>query len=217
MWTLIKRELSETWVFMIGLSILTILASITIVLNVWYQYTVDERPPLGIHHDLSVAWFSLILLFFSLGFTCLGNYQMNRDRKNKISTFLITLPVSRLTVYLARVGCGLVCLAAVTLALTVVTAVTFLKFPRLIPLDTGYLWRMVGLLICLCGACYSFGLLTGWSGNKYFSSLGALGLTVLTISVVLFKGISCETFILLSVISMTALIRTWYKYTESSL
>jgi ABC-type transport system involved in multi-copper enzyme maturation permease subunit len=217
MWTLIRREWKDARVVVLGMSILVALSAVTIISSVWYEYVIDSRPPIGIPVDLAMGWFSLILALLPLGFNAMGNYQMRGDRKNKISTYLCTLQASRRKIYLSRVVSGLLCVIFATLVLIVTTAITFRLFPRLIAIDSAYLWRMAAMLFCLSWAGYSLGLQTGWSNNKYLTSLGGAGLTILVMSMVMFKGIANESLILLTVISTLALIRAWYKYSESSL
>jgi hypothetical protein len=217
MWTLIKRELKDARVVILAMSILVALSAIAIMASVWHEYMTDYRPPVGIPMNLAMGWFSLILALITLGFNVMGGYQMRVDRKNKISTYLCTLHASRRKIYLSRICSGLLCVTFATLLLIVTTAVTFRLFPRLIDIDADYLWRMAAMLFCLSCTGYSLGLQTGWSNNKYLTSLGGAGLTILVMSMVMFKGIANESLILLAVISTLALIRAWYKYSESSL
>jgi ABC-type transport system involved in multi-copper enzyme maturation permease subunit len=215
--TLLKREFDDMRVAILSISILTLLFIPAIVLPVWSVYSNNYRPPLTAPNEISSVWFFIILIFFPMVFTSLANHRMNSDRRNKISTYLSTLATSRLQIFLARFIAGLICILAVLLVFAITTALSLNFFPPVTSIDTSLLYRTAAAFFCLCLAGYSLGLMTGWSPNKYLTSIGALALILLTLSVILFKGLSVVAMLILLTLAASAVLIAWYKYSTSSL
>jgi hypothetical protein len=69
----------------------------------------------------------------------------------------------------------------------------------------------------LAFACYCIGLQSGWNSSAITPSLGALGLACIFAPLVFVKGFGLEIVVILVLFIAASLIRTWYKFTTTSL
>ncbi len=210
MYALIKREIRDHAVFFIGA---VILAASLIGLAV---------PALDNHRTMEAAAFSsgggvIALVVVVLGLFAMGSVQMYTDKIRKISAFVSTLPVSRSRILLAKICAGILVLLTTLVPLAVAVAILLQINAPPVPMYWA-LARDVFAGVFLAGfACYCIGLQVGWNSGKVAPALGGLGLTCILASLIVIKGFAPEIMIILSLFIAASLIRTWHKFTSSSL
>jgi len=147
----------------------------------------------------------------------LGATQMYGDRTHKVSALLGTLAVTRNRILVARVLVGVLTILA-SLAPLVVTTVILL---RLFVPEARFWYRMIGEVsatVALTGfACYCAGLLIGWTNSRAWLIAGNPLLLVVIVSLVYVKGFGPEVMVVLLVLIVAMLLRTWHKFTSASL
>jgi len=158
-----------------------------------------------------------ILIILVLGFSAMGVTQMYLDRNRRISAFLSALPVTRSRILTARIVTGLLAILIVLVPL----AITAIVLGRLtgppIPISSGYIDDILTTVFLMTFACYCLGLLTGWTANKIAPTFGALGLNLVLVSLVFVKGFGPDIKLLLVLVIVACLIRTWHKFMSTSL
>ena len=213
MLTLIKREIQDHNVYILGAVILTaILICLTVfaAYNIVYQYD----------HEDAVTYIGLslpVIVMLMIGFSGMGISQMYTDRARKISAFLSTLPVSRSQILLARIVTGILAILIVALPFVITSMVmTYLLAPP-IPVFSSMIFDIFTVIFLLGFACYCLGLMTGWTAGKIAPTLGCLGLTFILTSLIIVKGFGPCTKGILILIIVACLIRTWQKFITTSL
>ena len=165
----------------------------------------------------AILYSTLLLLASFVGFSILGAAQMYGDRARRISPLLSTLAVTRHRILAARVLVGIL---AVLLA-TVPVLATAVILLRMFAPPLEFYRRMVveiSLTAVLMGtACYSVGLLVGWTTNRAWLILGNFLLLILCVSLIGVKGFGPEAMLILLVFITAVLGRTWHKFTSASL
>ncbi|MFA5864341.1 MAG: hypothetical protein WC975_06605 [Phycisphaerae bacterium] len=219
MLTLIKRELREFGVIFIVAPlilffafVITISAS-TIIHN---EVEYNKFPPLGLPENM-VTVFQFVVFLLPVISTLFGAGQMYSDRNKKISTFLVTLATDRRRILIAKLIIGVISILA-SICLFVITDAVLLRIvPRLIPLDTGFITRMISLALVLNLAGYSVGLSMGWGEGRLLRFVGSLLITILLMTIVIYKGLSLETLSILAILALAFFIRTWQRFMSTSL
>jgi hypothetical protein len=208
MFTLIKREIEDTRVFFIGVGVLAVIFGALF----FYQQFYDEK-----YEDGIVGFGTVIAVPLALAFCAMGAAQMYWDKTKKISALLATLAVNRGQIFTARVIAGvlLVLIGFVPIAGTIIMAVSrgVAPFP---PAHRGLYYEVLIPAILLGFACYSIGLQFGWTSNRIIPSLGALGLSLILIPVILIKGFGWEIYAILVFLIAACLIRAWYKFSTAA-
>lgn len=152
-----------------------------------------------------------------LGLCSLGLAQMHGDRAHRISPLLSTLAVTRNRILAARVLVGGL---AVLLAFVPVIVTSTILLRAVMP-PLAFYERMlveVSLTILLAGlACYSVGLLVGWSTNRLWLVGGGALLFILVLSLLWIKGFGADTMLLLLLVTGALLLRVWHVFTSASL
>lgn len=213
MFTLIKREIDSIKIYVFVIAALT---TAIIVPIVFQMISFADKPPIGIPVPLfHLFWLPLAILPFLSA--RVGSFQMYFDRNRKISSFLSTLPTTRCRLLIARIltGCACILLAIVPLILTDIILLTY--YPRLIPIDLGLLVRMFVVAVLLNLAAYSLGLLLGWHPTRLIRYFAAIVLAAPLIAIVIVKGFGLQTSLLLILVTLAALTRTYQQYTETPL
>ena len=213
MLTLIKREIQDHNVYILGAVILTaILICLTVfaAYNIVYQYD----------HEDAVTYIGLslpVIVMLMIGFSGMGISQMYTDRARKTSAFLSTLPVSRSQILLARIVTGILAILIVVLPFVITSMVmTYLLAPP-IPVFSSMIFDIFTVIFLLGFACYCLGLMNGWTAGKIAPTLGCLGLTFILTSLIIVKGFGPCTKGILILIIVACLIRTWQKFITTSL
>jgi hypothetical protein len=212
MFTLIKREIEDNRVFFIGAIILALIFSVLVV----YQQFDDGKYESV--ESVIVNFGTMISVLLVMAFCAMGAAQMYWDKTKKVSALLATLAVNRSQIFTARVIAGflLVLIGFVPIAETIITAVS--KFGEAFtPIHRGVYFAILVPAFVLGFACYCIGLQAGWTSNRVTAILGALGLSVILIPVILIKGFGWEIYAILVFLIAACLIRAWHKFSSSAL
>jgi hypothetical protein len=211
MFTLIIREIEDNWVFFLSVIILAVILSSIVV----YQQFYDADKEV---YKIIVACGTAISILLVIVFCAMGAAQMYWDKTKKVSALLATLAVTRKHIFIARIIAGflLVLIGFVPIAETIITAIskTFVAFPSV---HSGLYFEILIPAFLLGFACYCIGLQTGWTSNRTTAILGALGLSVILIPVILIKGFGWEIYAILFFLTAACLIRAWYKFSTAAL
>ena len=213
MLTLIKREITDHNVYFLGAVILT---SILLCLTVFAAYKIVYQ----YDHEDAVTYIGLslpVIMMLMIGFSGMGVSQMYTDRARKISAFLSTLPVSRNQILLARIITGILVILIIVLPFIITSMVMTYLFASPIPFFPGMIFDIFVAIFLLGFACYCLGLMTGWTAGKIAPTLGCLGLTFILTTLIIVKGFGPSAKGILIMIIVACLIRTWQKFTSTSL
>lgn len=210
MFALIKREIHDHVLYFIAAAALSVIL-IIVLTSLAYHY--DNR----IMRELQTEPVIPFVVIIMLGFCAMGVSQMYTDRTRRISAFVSTLPVTRTQILLARIITGILTILILFVPLIVTIVFLLRMFGPPIPMYTGIVFDMSTLAFLMTFACYCIGLQTGWSSSKVTPTLGALVLTCILVPLILIKGFGWEIIAILVVLITALLIRTWQKFTSTSL
>ena len=214
MLTLIKREFLAVLPFLVlPLSFAFLVITVVISKTV---YSMQHMPPTGISPTMYEAfWMPIFILpFISAG---MGAQQMYSDRSKKISAFLCTLATSRSRILTARIIVGSSQFLLVLMAMVITDVLLLARFPSLVPFDVTFLIMLFVTAATVNLACYSIGLLIGFSANRFLPILGSILLTAALIALVIIKGFGLQSNLILLAVAGAAMFRTWQKYSTASL
>jgi hypothetical protein len=209
MFTLIKREIEDNYMFFIGTLLLT---AFSVVMFFWMLYYSgrDEGP------FVLLPFYSAILGMMI--FCGMGISQMYFDKEKKISALLATLAVNRGQIFAARVITGilLILIGLVPLLAVTVTAVLTKS------IEPSHSFRLlypgVSVPVFLLGfACYCIGLQAGWTSNRLIPTLVAIGLSFILVSVIFVKGFGWEIYAILVLFIAACLICAWHTFVSAPL
>lgn len=210
MFALIRREIRDHIAFFIGAVILSgILIGISV--SVLYQF---ERFGPAMRDTGAVI---VVVTIIIIGFFAMGAIQMYTDRTRRISAFVLTLPVGRGRILLARMAAGILAILILLVPLAVATIILLRLFTPPIPAYSGMLLEVFAGTFLAAFACYCIGLQAGWNSNRLGPSLGGLGLTCVLVSIILVKGYGLHVTVILVLFIAASLIRTWHTFTSTPL
>ncbi|MCK4627683.1 MAG: hypothetical protein KAT56_01705 [Sedimentisphaerales bacterium] len=214
MLTLIKREILAVLPFL-ALPLLFAFLVITVVIS-QTVYRMQYMPSTGISSIMyEVFWMPIFALpFISAG---IGAHQMYSDRSGKISAFLCTLTTSRSRILTARIIVGTSQFLLVLMAMAITYALLRARFPSLVPFDVTFLIMLFITAATVNLACYSIGLLIGFSANRFLPIMGSILLVATLIALVIVEGFGLQSNLILLVVAGAAMFRTWQKYATASL
>ncbi len=210
MLTLIKREVRDHALFFIGsimISVVLIVLSIaTLEGHDWIEEAAFDSP-VG----------AIVLTIIVFGFFAMGAVQMDTDRIRKISAFISILSVNRNRILLAKIIAGLlaILISIIPLAVTV-TILLRIQAPP-IPVIYVMVLEIFSGTFLMTLACYFIGLQAGWNSGRLTPAIIGLVLTCILSTLILIKGFTPETMVILSLFIVTSLIRTWYLFTTTPL
>jgi ABC-type transport system involved in multi-copper enzyme maturation permease subunit len=213
MLTLIMREIEDNRVFFIAAILLMVIFGILLFYQQFYDQTNEDRMI-----ALAVG-FSVLL---PIAFCAMGAAQMFGDRTKKISALLATLAVNRGQIFTARIIAGtlLVLIGFATIAGAIITAISHNKwiapFPPL-KAPIGLYFEILIPALLLGFASYCIGLQVGWTQNKLMPTLGALGLSIILIPVIVIKSFGWEIYAILIVLIAACITRAWHKFSTTAL
>jgi hypothetical protein len=217
MFTLIKREISDNLVYFIGAAALSALIVFVFSVTAYHQ----DAELSGTRFFSSAAMgLSVPAMVVSAILLCgMGSSQMHIDKNRHISSFLATLPITRQRILVARLIAGL--LVVLTLTVPILIAATFiasmLVSPFILPVVNNTILTGFLCVSLLAYACYCIGLQTGWTSNRITPTLGALVLTLVLLPIIAIKGIGAQAIIILILFITASIVRTWVKFTSTSL
>ncbi len=207
---LIKNEIHDYIAYFFGtLTFSVILIGISI--SIIYNYKSVELPLFSIGLGI------LVITIVILGFCVMGAIQMYTDRTRNISAFLLTLPVRRGEILIARIVTGF--LAILTFFVPATIAVVFLSRLLIhpIPMYDGMVFEISESVLLMAFACYCLGLQTGWSSNKVTHRLGGLVLTFILVPLIVVKGFGYHSNIILILLIIASLVRIRHKFMSTTL
>lgn len=209
MLTLIKREIQDHIVYFFGAAIFT---TILIIITVFAVYDMGRD-------SVIYTGFSLpVIVVVMIGFSSMGVLQMYTDRTRKISAFLTTLPVSRNKILLARIITGILAILILILPLIITSmALLYLYAPPIQQINSSITLDIFVVVFLIGFACYCLGLMTGWTTGKIAPVMAFLVLTFILSSLILVKGFGPYAKGIIILFIVTCLIRTWQKFTSTSL
>jgi ABC-type transport system involved in multi-copper enzyme maturation permease subunit len=210
MFTLIKREIEDNMAYFLAaalFSALIIIASLAVI----YQRNSDNIIELSLSFLLPT--FPLMLV----GFAAMGVSHMYMDKSRKISGFLSTLPVSRKRILLARIITGILAILILLVPLAVTTVILQRLFAPSYPVYAYFIPEIFTGVLLMGFACYCLGLQTGWTSGKVVPTLGGIVLTCVLVTLIFFKGFGLDTIVILLLLIIASLIRTWQKFMSASL
>ncbi len=214
MLTLIKREFLAVLPFLA----LPLSFALFVIVSVISQtvYRMQYMPPTGISPVMYKAfWLPIFVLpFISAG---MGAQQMYSDRSKKISAFLCTLATSRSRILTARIIVGSSQFLLVLMAMVITDVLLLARFESLVPFDITFLIMLFITAATVNLACYSIGLLIGFSTNRFLPILGSILLVAALIALIIVKGFGLQSNLILLVVAGAAMFRTWQKYATTSL
>jgi len=210
MFALIRREIRDHIAFFIGAVILSgILVGVSI--SVLYEFDRIGRMVSRLQAMISVVTIIII------GFFAMGAIQMYTDRTRRISAFVLTLPVGRGRILLARTAAGTLAILALLVPLAIATMILLRLFTPPIPVYSRMLLEVFAGTFLAAFACYCIGLQAGWNSNRLGPSLGGLGLTCVLVSIILLKGYGLHVTVILVLFIAASLVRTWHTFTSTPL
>lgn len=211
MFTLIKREIEDNYVFFIVVIIFALFFSGLLIWHLYYDKTYDVP---------FIALPVLSAVICVLLFCAMGAAQMYSDRTKKVSALLATLAVSRGQIFAARVITGvlLVLIGFISTAETVMIAILTSKFiaPPFLHAPGELYFKILIPALLLEFAGYCIGLQAGWTSGKIRPTLGALGLACILFPLVVIKGFGWEIYPILAGLILACIIRAWYKYSTAA-
>jgi hypothetical protein len=212
MFTLIIREIEDNRVFFVAVVILAVIFGALIVYEQFYGIEKYE--------SFIIPFGAMISVPLGMAFCGMGAAQMYGDKTKKFSALLATLAVNRGHIFAARVIAGflLVIIGFVPIVVTAIAAVSELgkQFP-FAPIHKGIYFEILIPALLLGFACYCIGLQAGWTSNRVTAILGALGLSLILIPVILIKGFGWEIYAILVLLIAACLIRAWYRFSTAAL
>jgi hypothetical protein len=206
MFTLIIREIEDNRVFFFAAVIPAVIFGALFVYEQFYDQTYNVVIGLGMFISIPMA----------MAFCAMGATQMYRDKTKKISALLATLAVNRGQIFTARVIAGflLVLIGFVPIAGAIISVASKHSVPFLS--NHGLYYEILIPAILLGFACYCVGLQAGWTSNRVTAILGALGLNIILIPVIIIKGFGLEIYAILVLLIAACLIRAWYKFSTAA-
>jgi len=210
MLTLLKREIQDNIAFFAAaalFSAILILATVSVI----YREDPEMVPVL-----------SLSLLIPTLGFTLLGFYamgsgQMRFDKSRKISHLLVTLPVSRHQILIARIITGLLAILLLLVPPAITAQILMRLHPWSYPIYPNFVAEIFTGILLAGLACYCLGLQLGYHTSIGLSMLACPFISAIVGSAILIKGFGLHTIAILLVVITASLIRTWQKFLSTPL
>ncbi|MGD0078753.1 MAG: hypothetical protein ABSB91_09065 [Sedimentisphaerales bacterium] len=211
MLTLIKREIEDNRMFFIAAAGLAVIFGVLLVCRQVYH---EEK----YYKDIILGLGAVILIPVTIGFYAMGAAQMYWDRMKKVSALLATLAVTRNQIFTARVIAGflLVIIGFIPLAVTIIAWLSGYGVVKT-PVREGLYFEMVIPVFLFEVACYCIGLQAGWTSNKAVPVLGAMGLGLLFLTVIIIKGLAWEVYAIPVLIIAVCLMRAWNKFSRAAL
>jgi hypothetical protein len=212
MFTLIKREIEDHIAYFIGAAVIS---GILIFLSILAISANEASEPVV----FVGLWIPAIIVLI-IGLAGMGVSQMYTDRNRRISAFLCGLPVTRGQILAARIITGILAILIFLVPVTITAVVLLRLFAPPVPIHSGYSGFIfdIFIVIFLMGfACYCIGLQTGWTSSRITPTLGGVALAFVLVPLILVKGFGLHIVVILLLFIIASLIRTWHRFTSTSL
>ena len=208
MFTLIKREIEDNIAYFAAAALFSTALVIAVTS---LAYNAEELSEVAL--SLSIP----IIVLAILGFSAMGASQMYTDKTRKISALLSTLRVTRAQILAARIVTGILTILILLVPLAVTAAVLLRLFPPPFPIYPHFVSEIFTAVFLTAFACYCLGLQIGWSPNKVIPVLGSIGSTAVIVPLIVIKGFGACTVIIMLLLIVASLTRTWQKFTSTPL
>jgi len=211
MFTLIKREIEDNLVYFLAAALLSAV----------YVFVAISLAKDNLGHEPQT--FSIGLLFVilpittGLVFMAMGASQMTNDKNRKVSAFLSTLPVTRTQILLARVITGVLAILVLLLPVFITAALLMKTFVSPYVFPHHYLMEIFSTIFLMAFASYCMGLQIGLSSKRAGIVLAIFIFSPLIISLIFIKGFAVNIIILLLLLVIASLERTWQKFVSTAL
>jgi hypothetical protein len=209
MLALIKREILDHIVYFIVALIFSAVLTAVLTASAYASGRIES----SLFTALSIPGLLILVIIFS----AMGVTQMYLDRNRRISAFLCSLPTTRSRILGARIIAGLLAILLVQLPVTIAAGVLCRLLRPPVPIYGGIIRDIATTAFLMLFACYCLGLLTGWTPSKIAPTFGALGLNLILFTLIIVKGFGFEIRLLLVLVIVACLIRTWQKFVSTSL
>ncbi len=208
MFTLIKREIEDNIAYFAAAALFSTALVIAVTS---LAYNAEELSEVAL--SLSIP----IIVLAILGFSAMGASQMYTDKTRKISALLSTLRVTRAQILAARIVTGILTILILLVPLAVTAAVLLRLFPPPYPIYPHFVSEIFTAVFLTGFACYCLGLQLGWNSNKVIRVLGSIGSTAVIVPLIVIKGFGACTVIIMLLLIVASLTRTWQKFTSTPL
>ncbi|MHC4759420.1 MAG: hypothetical protein ACYTE8_12255 [Planctomycetota bacterium] len=218
MFTLIKREIIDNFVFFLAAALLG-----SILAGIMFTMSLGDGTETVLARFMGRSIFLPMAVVLLVGFSIMGAAQMVNDRTKKVYSVLVTKPVSRHQVLLAKMITGVV---GILLVLIPVCIASVLWVHAIKPFEgeafrvelffPGLFFKTFLGIFVLVFACYCFGLLCGSSSERIVSTLGSIALSVLILPLVIIKGFCIEWFGIVLFVIVFCLLRIWKRFYSMS-
>lgn len=189
MWTLIKRELQETFIYAIVIALIATGSILTVT------YLQKDQ-------DLGLFVFGFFITALILAAASVS--RMVSDRTHGFSTFYTSHLTTRKHIFAARLIAGL-CLIAIYCIPIAIWLVYQVKLvcadSDFTNLQSSFVPRLVLLAVLTMTTSFSLGLTMGLSGKRIIYSLGTLCLVVLLFTLIFIGGFQYSTIAILLVLN----------------
>jgi ABC-type transport system involved in multi-copper enzyme maturation permease subunit len=207
---LIKREIEDHFADFIGAIAVTALL-IILAVSAAYRAEGGEIPL----YSGALALPLVVLLV--VGFSAIGSNQMYADRTRKTSAFLSTLPTTRGQILAAKIIMKVLAVLTVIVPLYITAEVLRRRLMPALPVYSGLILDVFVAAFLIGFACYCLGLQVGWTSSKVILVSGGIVLTLVLAPLILVKGFGCQAKTILVLFIGASLVRTWQKFTSTSL
>lgn len=210
MLTLIRRELHDNIVYTLGSCAIGAMAIGAMIYMSIYGTDVAKSAP-------AIIYPILLLLPAFLLFSILGAAQMYGDRAHRISPLLSTLAVTRHRILAARILAGILTILLTTVPVLATATIVLRLFLPPFEFYRRMVIEISVTAVLLGTACYSLGLLVGWTTSRTWLIVGTSLLLTVSTSLIVIKGFGPGAMLFLVVFIAAVLVRTWHKFTSASL
>jgi hypothetical protein len=212
MFTLIKREIEDHIAYFIGAAILS---GILIVLSILAISAQEASEP-----AVFIGFCIPAIIMLVIGLPGMGVSQMYTDRNRRISAFLCGLPVTRGQILAARIITGILAILTFLVPLTITAVILLHLFAPTVStysLYSGFIFDIFITVFLMSFACYCLGLQTGWTSSRITPTLGGVALSFVLAPLIVIKGFGLHIAVFLVLFIIASLIRTWHRFTSTSL
>lgn len=206
MFALIKREILDNLLFIL---FSVVLSAAFVLIAVWSAYDAEESNLI----DIILLEFAIpAICIGALGLCGMGSSQMYLDKNKKLSAFICTHATTRSQILIARIITGLIAVAILLVPIAVTVKVLVQLVGPAAPVYASLVRDCLVTAFFTAFSCYCLGLQKGWSSSKIFPTFGAIGLTIILLTLVIIKGFGLHIWFILSLFIIASLVRTWNKF-----
>jgi hypothetical protein len=205
---MVKREIGDHSLLFLG-------AVAAVAIYVFYVvarvFVAPGSPPVGVPpvmHRLLLSF----LPWLSVTAAGVGAVQMRSDLRANTCAFLATTATTRRRVLAAKLVAGLLWISLLVLPVALTDLVLLMVFPRLVWPDVSLLARVFAIFLLSCLSGYAVGLDAGMGERKLVALAAILVLVPLLLSVILVKGLSLATAVVLGLVATACLTRVWTRF-----